>query len=156
MGKTAVKTKIEGLTVRTLVEAERALELLNSRTIEDGGIAWNLAKMARKSEPEIKAYRKLIQQHIEGTDHFVRENQGIRLDPKWKGFETLLKAADQFSEAALDKSVDLGEGVGPIKYSELLKALPKRNAGTGDEPDWKDGALPPAILQPLMDWAIIE
>jgi len=150
------KTKIEGVTVRMLIESERAFFLLNSRSLENGGVAWNLAKIARKAEPEIKAYRKLITKYIEDTDKFIRDDDGIRIDPKCAGYEALRKKADAFSEDALDKVVDLGEGVGPVKYADLLAAMPKRNIGTTEDPDWKEGTISPSILAPLMDWAIEE
>ncbi len=154
MEKTNTNTKITGITVRDLLESERALEILSSRGMEEP-INYRIAKVMRKAAPEIKQFRKGLQERIEGTKAFLRDDQGIKLDPDKPDFEKHLAAIEKNREAALDESTELTGGVGTIKLSELMEALPKRNLGTEAEPKWVRALLEPWILANLM-WLIEE
>ncbi len=147
------KTKITGLKLRDLVDAERALELLGSRQME-GKIGYRIAKVIRKSAPDIKQYRQGLQEKIEGTNAFIREERGIKLDPTSPDFEKHRKAIEKHRDDVLDADTSLGDGVGPIKIDELLDALPKRNTGTAEEPVWERSFIEPALLADL--WWLIE
>jgi len=147
-------TKITGITLRDLVESDRALELLASRQME-GKIGYRIGKAIRRAEPEIKQFRKGLQKKIEGTNAYTRVDGGIKLDQKHEDYEKNITKIDKHRNSVLGEKVSLGDDVGTISLTELLEALPRRNAGTAEDPKWELAYIEPTILADLM-WLITE
>lgn len=149
-------TKITGITVRDLVDSEKALEMLASRQME-GKVGYRIAKIIRKSAPDIRQFRKGLQELIEGLgkDAYIREGNGIGIDPSHEKYEENVKKVEKHRASVLDVETALDGGVGPVKLQELLDALPKRNVGTAEDPKLVQAYIEPSILADLW-WAIEE
>ncbi len=147
------KTKIEGITLRDIVEAERSLELLSTRQME-GRLGYRIAKVLRKIRPDLKDYRKGVGDVIEANGGIPSEGGGIRLDEKSKSFMKDRKKLEQHNDSVLAEPVVIEGGVGPIKLNELIDALPKRRTGEGDDAKEEPAFIEPMILADL--WWLIE
>ncbi len=147
------KTKIEGITLRDLVEAEQSLELLCTRPMV-GKIAFRLAKVMRKIRPDLKTYHQGITTLIEGCDHLPTERGGIRLDDQSGKFLENRKKLRDHTDSVLAEPVVIEGGVGPVKLDELIEALPKRTEGEGDDAKQLPAFIEPLILADL--WWLIE
>ncbi len=146
------KTKIEGITLRDIVEAERSLELLSTRPMV-GKVAYRIAKVLRKIRPDLKDYRKGVGDVIEANGGIPVEGGGIRLDEKSKGFMKARKKLDDHNESVLNEPVVIEGGVGPITLDELIEALPKRTEG--DDAKELPAMIEPMILADLW-WLIVD
>ncbi len=147
------KTKIEGITLRDIVEAENSLELLSTRPME-GKVGFRIAKVLRKIRPDLKAYRKGVGDVIEANGGIPTEGGGIKLDEKAPGFMKARKILEQHNESVLKEPIVIEGGVGPIKLNELIEALPKRREGEGDDAKDMPAFIEPRILADL--WWLIE
>lgn len=147
------KTKIEGITLRDIVEAENSLELLSTRPMV-GKVAYRIAKVLRKIRPDLKDYRKGVGDVIESCGGIPSERGGIRLDEKHRDFMKHRKKLEQHNESVLKEPVVIEGGVGPIKLNELLEALPRRKVGEGDDAKEELAFIEPMLLADL--WWLIE
>ena len=147
------KTKIEGITLRDLVEAEQSLELLCTRPMV-GKVGFMLGKVLRKIRPDLKTYHQGVTLLIENCDHLPTERGGIRLDDKSTKFLKNRAMLRKHNDSALSKSVVIEGGVGPVKLNDLLDALPKRTEGEGDDKKELQAFIEPLILADL--WWLIE
>lgn len=149
------KNKLPEFTMRDLIEAEQALEILLSRDMT-GKVSYALGKILRKAKPEIRAFRDGIIEKIEaaGEGAIIREDNNIKLDPKHDEFEKNLKKVEKHRKSALEAGITL-DGCITHSLEEVLNALPKRNTGTEEEPKWEQAMIAGIILSPLW-WAITE
>ncbi len=150
---TSTKTKIDGITLRDIVEAEEALEMLANRPME-GKVGYRIAKVLRKIKPDLKDYRKSVGDLIEANGGIPADRGGIKLDVKSKTFMQARKKLDKHNESVLAEPVVIEGGVGPIKLNELLEALPRRKTGEGDDAKEELAFIEPIILANL--WWLIE
>ena len=147
-------TKIE-MTLRELVESEQALMTLSNMDMSDSA-GWMVAKVLRKATPDLRQYHKAIAAEIEKTGEFTRDDNGVHLDRKHEDYEKNYQKLQKERDKLLDKvTVVLGDGVGVIKKTDLLKALPKRDVGTPEKPEMVPGFIKPWIYAALY-WLIVE
>ncbi len=147
------KTKIDGITLRDLVEAEQSLELLCTRPMV-GKVAYRLAKVLRKIRPDLKTYHQGITAIIESCDHLPTERGGIRLDDKAAKFMENRKKLRDHQDSVMEEQVVIEGGVSPVKLNDLIEALPKRTEGEGDDAKQLPAFIEPLILADL--WWLIE
>ena len=148
--------KLDAVKLRDLVNAEKALNMLISRPME-GKIAHRLGKILRKATPEIRQFRKNALAKLEsfGDDAVLREGNEISLNPKHQDYQNNVAALDKYNDSALDgDSIKLEDCISTT-ITELIAALPKRNLGTAEEPDWQPALVEGAILAKLW-WCITE
>ena len=147
------KTKIEGITLRDLVEGEQALELLCSRSMV-GKVAFRLAKVLRKIRPDLKDYRKGIGAIIESCGGIPTDRGGLKLDESHPDFMKHRKKLESHNDSVLAEPVTIEGGVGPVKLEDLIAALPERTVGTGDDAKQLPAMIEGTILADL--WWLIE
>ena len=148
------KTKIEGITLRDIVEAENSLELLATRPMV-GKVAYRIAKVLRKIRPDLKDYRKSVGDVIEANGGIPSEGGGIRLDEKHPDFMKHRKKLEEHNDSVLKEPIVIEGGVGPIKLDELIGALPTRRVGEGDDAKDEPALIEPRILADLW-WLIVD
>ena len=148
------KTKIEGITLRDIVEAEMSLEQLSTRPMV-GKVAYRIAKVLRKIRPDLKDYRKGVGDVIEANGGIPSEGGGIKLDEKSPNFMKHRKKLEEHNDSVMKENIVIEGGVGPIKLDELIGALPTRRVGEGDDAKDEPALIEPRILADLW-WLIVD